>query len=64
MMLKTYFYTVLIFSLSISSAYASSDVDTITGGRLYDEWRVNTDLATPSGTHPAYPASSYLTVTV
>ena len=57
MILKTCFYTVLVFSLFISSAYASSDVDTITGGRLYDEWWVNTDLATPSGTHPAYPAS-------
>jgi thiosulfate dehydrogenase len=57
MILKTCFYTALIFSLAISSTYASTVVDTITGGRLYDEWWVNTDLTKPSGTHPAYPAN-------
>lgn len=55
--MKTCIYTALVFFLCISSGYAASVVDTITGGRLYDKWWVDTDLSKPSGTHPAYPDS-------
>jgi len=45
----------IVVFLNISSTVAASPEETITGGRLYDKWWVDTKLPQPSGTHPAYP---------
>ena len=55
--MKTCFYPVLIFALCVSTVYADSSTDTITGGRLYDKWWVDTDLPKPQETHPVYPVN-------
>lgn len=55
--MKACLYIVVVSFLYITTSYAASSDEAITGGRLYDKWWVDTELPKPTETHPAYPAS-------